>query len=119
MGGAVVSRCSPAITTETDNMKSTPLDEAAAKANPWKMTARQCMYMRLIGETGQAKQAAYTLGISTKSNSYPNRIRERMGLIGSDLRMGAERTRQVGRTRASFLRCVGVRLASESSSALN
>ena len=87
MGGAVVSRCSPAITTETDNMKPTPLDEAAAKANPWKMTTRQCMYMRLIGETGQAKQAAYALGISTKSNSYPNRIRERMGLIGSDLRM--------------------------------
>ena len=68
-------------------MTPTPLDEAAARANPWRMTARQCMYMRIIGETGQAKQAAYAIGISAKANSYPHNIRKRMGLIGSDLRM--------------------------------
>ena len=69
-------------------MKPTRQDEKAARNNPWKLTAHQCMALRLVCEHGSTKRVAYETDISHKLiEHHLHNSRKAMGLFGVDVRL--------------------------------
>lgn len=69
-------------------MEPTRADKKAAKANPWKLTAHQCMALRLVCEHGTAKRVEYVTDISHKViEHHLHNARRAMGLFGTTLHL--------------------------------
>lgn len=69
-------------------MTPTRFDKEAAKANPWGLTAHQCMSLRLLVLHGNAKLVDRATGIPAKTvQSNVENARIAMGLTGYDQRI--------------------------------
>lgn len=69
-------------------MTPTPADRQNAKANPWRLTAHQCMAMRLYCEHGCLRRVENTSGIAPCNIKYHlNNARHRMKFYGNDIRV--------------------------------
>ena len=70
-------------------MTPTPLDKERAKTNPWGLTARQCMVMRLICQYGCTKRVdCEEEGVNARTVEHHLMMsRRRMQLFGNDIRL--------------------------------
>lgn len=70
-------------------MKPAPIDYHRAKANPWRLSARQCMTLRLICEYGCTKRVNYESEMTNPRTVEHHLMRARrlMGLFGNDIRL--------------------------------
>lgn len=70
-------------------MTPSPLDKQRAKENPWKLSAKQCMTLRLICAYGCTKRVNYEVEqVNARTvEHHLMRARKLMGLFGNDIRL--------------------------------